>query len=397
MIRAFEIEWPSADRTDLRKRLRNVRWPAGSPWDGNEDGLSGDFLRQLVTYWHGGYDWPAVQRSLNELPHVQISLDGLRIHAVVAPGREPHSFPLLMNHGWPSTFAEFAGIVGPLTDPRAYGADPADSFDVVIPSLPGFGFSDPLPYGAARQVTALWVRLMEVLGYDRFGAHGGDIGAFITNRLALEYPDRLIGIHTGFPAEPAAAGYLDEEERRFVDQRRDDRETGGAYAHIQRTRPLTLAYGLSDSPVGLAAWILDKWRDWTDCDGDLRNSFTFDDLLTVVTLYWLTGTIGTSLRFYREWGLNGEAEMVSRYYPACPPGTDAYPLAPGQRIEVPAAVALFKARYPEQYVKRAYRDLRRFTVMPRGGHFPALEEPELLVNDLRDFFRPLRRRSWTVS
>jgi pimeloyl-ACP methyl ester carboxylesterase len=272
VIRAFEIEWPSADCTDLRKRLRNVRWPAGSPWDGNEDGLSGDFLRQLVTYWHGGYDWPAVQRSLNELPHVQISLDGLRIHAVVAPGREPHSFPLLMNHGWPSTFAEFAGIVGPLTDPRAYGADPADSFDVVIPSLPGFGFSDPLPYGAARQVTALWVRLMEVLGYDRFGAHGGDIGAFITNRLALEYPDRLIGIHTGFPAEPAAAGYLDEEERRFVDQRIDDRETGGAYAHIQRTRPLTLAYGLSDSPVGLAAWILDKWRDWTDCDGDLRTA-----------------------------------------------------------------------------------------------------------------------------
>jgi pimeloyl-ACP methyl ester carboxylesterase len=297
---------------------------------------------------------------------------------------------LLLTHGWPSTFAEFAGVVGRLTDPQAYGGGSADSFDVVIPSLPGFGFSDPLPKGSARQVTTLWVKLMSALGFERFGAHGGDIGAFVTNRLALEYPDRVLGIHTGFPAEPATANDLDAEERRFLDRRRDEREVGGAYAHVQRTRPLTLAYGLSDSPVGLAAWILDKWRDWTDCDGDLRNRFTFDELLTIVTLYWLTGTIGTSFRFYREWGLNGDPTMIARHYPACPPGTDAYPLPMEQRIAVPAAVALFKARFPEQYARRAYSDLRRFTVMPRGGHFPAMEEPDLLVNDLREFFRPLR-------
>lgn len=393
MTRTFLIETEAADYVDLRQRLRRVRWPMNSAPESNDDGLSSEFLQQLVKYWLEGYDWRATQQSLNELPQVEILLDGIRIHAVFARGRGPRPLPLLLTHGWPSTFAEFAGIVGRLTDPQAYGADPVDAFDVVIPSLPGFGFSDPLPDGSTRRVTALWVKLMGALGFGRFGAHGGDIGAFVTNRLALEYPGRLIGIHTGFPAEPAVAEDLDEEEREFLDKRMNDRESGGAYAHIQRTRPLTLTHALSDSPVGLAAWILDKWRDWTDCDGDLRNRFTFDDLLTVVTLYWLTGTIGTSFRFYREWGLNGDPRHIPRHYPSCPPGTDAYPLAAGQRIEVPAAVTLFKARFPEQYVRRAYADLRQFITMPRGGHFPALEEPDLLVNDLRQFFRPLRNRS----
>lgn len=393
MISTFRIETEHADYVDLRERLQHVRWPMSSMPETEGDGLSGEFLHQLMEYWCDGYDWWGTQQSLNHLPQISVSLDDLRIHAVVSLGRGPRPLPLLLTHGWPSTFAEFTGIVGRLTDPQAYGADPVDAFDVVIPSLPGFGFSDPLPNGSTRQVTALWAKLMSLLGYERFGAHGGDIGAFVTNRLALEYPDRLIGIHTGFPAEPAVAEDLDEEEREFLDRRRDDRESGGGYAHVQRTRPLTLAYALSDSPAGLAAWILDKWRDWTDCDGDLRNRFTFDELLTVITLYWLTKTIGSSFRFYREWGLNGDPSLISRHYPACPPGTDAYPLAAGQRIEVPAAVALFKARFPEQYVRRSYADLRQFTLMPRGGHFPALEEPDVLVNDLRQFFRPLRNRS----
>nr|WP_296076315.1 epoxide hydrolase family protein [uncultured Actinoplanes sp.] len=385
----FRIETDPADYVDLQERLRRIRWPGNAP-DNDDDGPNAGFLRRLMEHWRERYDWWAAQQSLNRLPQFMVSVDGMQIHTVFAAGRGPRPLPLLLTHGWPSTFTEFTGIMGRLTDPQAYGGDPADAFDVAIPSLPGFVFSDPLPNGSIRHVTTLWVKLMSALGYERFGAHGGDIGAFVTNRLAIEHPDHLVGIHTGFPAEPAFAEDLDDEERRFLDHRKYDRESGGAYAHIQRTRPWTLTYALSDSPTGLAAWILDKWRDWTDCDGDLRNRFTFDDLLTVVNLYWLTKTIGTSFRFYREWGLNGDPDLISQLYPSCPPGTDAYPLASGERIEVPAAVALFKARFPEQYVRRSYTDLRRFTIMPRGGHFPALEEPDLLVNDLRRFFRPLR-------
>jgi pimeloyl-ACP methyl ester carboxylesterase len=395
MIEPFRIDIPAQAHADLRDRLRRTRWPADATGTG-DDGLDGAFVRDLVRYWCDRYDWPAAERALNRLPQVRVRIDGRWVHAVHLRGNGSNPMPLLLTHGWPSTFAEFARVIGPLTDPGADGGDPDDAFDVVVPSLPGYGFSDPLPAGAIRQVTGTWVRLMHALGYDRFAAHGGDIGAFVTNRLAVEYPDRLIGVHTGFPAEPpqpadgALTDAFTDEERDFLDRRRDDREHGGAYAHTQRTRPLTLAYGLTDSPVGLAAWILDKWRDWTDCDGDLRTRFTFDDLLTVVSLYWLTGTIGTSFRFYREWGLGSDPDLVERHYPASPSGADAHPLPAGRRIEVPAAVALFKARYPERYVARAYTDLRRLTYMPRGGHFPALEEPDLLVTDLREFLRPLR-------
>jgi pimeloyl-ACP methyl ester carboxylesterase len=388
----FRMETPDEAIFDLRERLRRVRWPADVAGGGDEDGLDEAFLRELVQYWRNQYDWYANERALNRLPQVRLQLGGVRIHAVHVRGRGRRPLPLLLSHGWPSSFAEFAGIVGPLTDPQAHGGHADDAFDVVVPSLPGYGFSDALPKGSTRQVTALWIKLMRALGYDRFGAHGGDIGAFITNRLAIEYPDRLIGVHTGFPAEPPPIVEVTptEEERRFLDQRRDNRESGGAYAHVQRTRPLTLAYGLSDSPVGLAAWILDKWRDWTDCKGDLRSRFSFDQLLTVVNLYWLTGTIGTSFRFYREWGLGSDPGLIERHYPDSPPGADDHPLPLDTRIDVPAAVALFKARFPEQYIARAYTDLRRLTYMPRGGHFPALEEPQLLVDDLREFFRPLR-------
>jgi pimeloyl-ACP methyl ester carboxylesterase len=398
MIEPFRIEIPGEIQTDLRDRLRRVRWPsrgAGDDSDDSDDGLDRAYVRDLARYWLERYDWAVHERTLNALPQVQVSLDGRRIHAVHLRGTGPRPMPLLLTHGWPSTFAEFTRIAGPLSDPAAHGGDPEDAFDLVVPSLPGYGFSDPLPRGSTRHVTTLLVRLMAALGYERFAAHGGDIGAFVTNRMAIEHPDRLIGIHTGFPAEPSIVDgdALTAEERRFLARRRHHRESGGAYAHVQRTRPLTLAYGLSDSPVGLAAWILDKWRDWTDCDGDLRSRFSFDELLTVVNLYWVTGTISTSLRFYREWGLAGEPDLAAQHYPDSPPGVDTRPLRPGERVDVPAAVALFKAWYPETYVARAYSDLRRLTYMPRGGHFPAMEEPDLLVADLREFFRPLR--PWT--
>jgi pimeloyl-ACP methyl ester carboxylesterase len=389
MVRPFRIDVPQAALDDLGERLARVRWPAGGDHDGGPEPA---FVRNLVVHWRDRYDWRAAERALNGLPQVRVEVGGIRIHTVHARGRGPRPLPLLLTHGWPSTFAEFAPVVGMLTDPAAHGGDPDDACDLVMPSLPGYGFSDPLPPGQAGRVTALWVGLMEALGYERFVAHGGDVGAFVTNRIAVEYPQRLLGIHTGFPVEPQPVdgSALSEEEGNFLDRRRHDREAGGAYAHAQRTRPLTLAYGLSDSPVGLAAWILDKWRDWTDCDGDLLSRFTFDDLLTVVSLYWLTGTIGTSFRFYREWGLGSDPGLRTAHYPLTPPGVDVYPLETGRRIDVPAAVALFKARFPRQFVARGYTDLRRFTVMPRGGHFPAAEEPRALVADLWAFLRTLR-------
>jgi pimeloyl-ACP methyl ester carboxylesterase len=374
-VEPFVIDVPQSALDDLGERLGRTRWPTGI-----EGGFEQGELRALVGRWRDGYDWRAHEAALNRLPHVRVKVEGVGVHAVHVRGRGPKPLPLVLTHGWPSSFAEFGDVLGPLTDPAAHGGDPADAFHVVVPSLPGFGFSDPLPPGRTRRVTALWLGLMTALGYPRFAAHGGDIGAFMTNRLAVEHPDRLVGVHTGFPAEPASGAGPPEQ------QRRRERETGGAYAHVQRTWPLTLAYGLSDSPAGLAAWILDKWRDWSDCDGDLRARFTADQLLTVVSLYWLTGTIGSSFRFYREWALGSAPDL----YPDAPPGVDAHRLPPGVRITVPAAVALFKASYPRHEVERAYTDLRRFTEMPRGGHFPAMEEPGLLVDDLRAFFRPLR-------
>jgi pimeloyl-ACP methyl ester carboxylesterase len=300
----------------------------------------------------------------------------------------------VLTHGWPSTFYELLGLVGPLTDPASHGGDPADAFDVVIPSLPGYAFSDPIPgRGSARRIPALWLELMrDVLGYERFAAHGGDIGAMVTNRLGYEFPRHVVGIHVALVAEPhvgPGAAPLTAAERKMLAERAIGQETGGAYAHLQRTRPQTLALALSDSPAGLAAWILDRWWDWSDCDGDIERRFSKDELLTTVMLYWVTGTIGTSFRVYRDWALGagsrpeaweGRDEVVT--------GVER-PLPPGERIGVPAAVALWEARYPPEWAQRAYGDLRRFTEMPRGGHFAAMEEPELLVEDIRAFFRDL--------
>jgi pimeloyl-ACP methyl ester carboxylesterase len=230
----------------------------------------------------------------------------------------------------------------------------------------------------------------------RFGTHGGDIGAYVTNRLGYELPEQVVGIHVTMVAEadlgPGAAPPSDAE-RVFLTDRVAGQETGGGYSHMQRTRPRTLAYGLTDSPVGLAAWIVDKWREWSDCDGDPERRFTKDQLLTTVTLYWVTGTIGSSFRVYRDWALGMDDRPETwrgRDREQVPAGIEPRPLPAGEQIQVPAAVALFRERWPREWAERVYRDLRRFTEMPRGGHFPALEEPELLADELRSFFRDLR-------
>jgi pimeloyl-ACP methyl ester carboxylesterase len=295
-------------------------------------------------------------------------------------GRGETPFPLLLTHGWPSTCWEFLPLI-----PRL-----VDSFDLVIPSLPGFTFSDPAPHAAS--IPSTWHRLMtEVLGYERYGAHGGDIGAMVTNRLAVEHPDAVAGIHVTMPAEPATdPATLTSEERSFLAERLVGQETGGAYAHVQRTRPDTIALALNDSPAGLAAWIIDKWRDWSDCGGELPTRFTMDELLTTVTLYWATETVGTSFAVYRDWAL-GSAGLPHAWAGGVPAGVDSKPLAAGQRITTPAAVALFDHTAPTSWIRRAYADPRRRTDMPRGGHFAALEEPDLLAADLRGFFGSVSR------
>ena len=304
----------------------------------------------------------------------------------------------MLTHGWPSSFYELLPLVPLLTDPASHGGDPADAFDVVIPSLPGYGFSDPLPgRGSSARIPELWMRLMtEVLGYRRFGAHGGDIGAYVTNRLGYEFPEQVVGIHVTMVAEadlgPGAAS-PSAAERAFLAGRVAGQEAGGGYAHLQRTRPQTLAYGLADSPVGLAAWIVDKWREWSDCDGDPERRFSKDQLLTTVMLYWVTGTIESSFRLYRDWAL-GMADRPEAWQGRdrewVPTGVEPRPLPVGEQIRVPTAVGLFRERWPREWAERVYGDLRRFTEMPRGGHFAALEEPDLLAGDLRRFFRALR-------
>jgi pimeloyl-ACP methyl ester carboxylesterase len=270
-------------------------------------------------------------------------------------------------------------LVPRLTDPGSHGGDPGDAFHVVVPSLPGYGFSDAPADGRLSGVVIadLWTRLMQALGYDRFGAHGGDIGAGVTTRLGLHHPDRMLGIHltavTSPYLGPEAAPLTPDEETNAREAERWSEEEGG-YSHLQRTRPQTAAYGLQDSPVGLAAWIVEKWRAWSDCGGDLEKRFTKDELLTNLTLYWATGTIGSSMRLYAQ---------ARRH---------ARPLGPDDRVTVPTGVAIFPRdleRPPRSWAERTYA-IRRWTEMPRGGHFPALEEPELLANELRAFFRPLR-------
>jgi pimeloyl-ACP methyl ester carboxylesterase len=397
VLRRFNIEVSRQDLEDLQRRLALARWPSRRVVSvltkdvGVQPELELAWMQSLVDHWRNGFDWRLQEATLNAFNQVEVDVSGRRLHAVWVNGTGPAPLPLLLCHGWPSSFVEFTKIIPLLTDPASFGGSELDSFTVVAPSLPGYLFSEPLPAGRSGDTVSLFAGLMHELGYDTFGAHGGDIGSYIVHRLALDYADRVLGIHVTYPAEPPVTDLngLSAEEREFLAERPVNHERGGGYAHIQRTRPLTLAYGLTDSPVGLAAWILDKWREWTDCGGDLAKRFTHDELLTLVTLYWITGTIGSSFSFYRDWGLGAPASLIGHLYPRCPPGVEPRPLQ-GRQIEVPTAVASAYIRYPERFAARAYGDLRQVSNFTSGGHFLAYEEPELVAEDLRRFFRPLR-------
>lgn len=375
------IRVPSRVLRDLNERLAHVRWPElvrDVPW---ADGTDAAFLRQLIGYWRKEYDWRAHERAINRLPHFQATVGGERIHFVHVRGEGLDAVPLLMCHGWPGSFLEYRKII-PLLTGRAPFGDGERSYDLVIPSLPGYGFSDAprSPGTHVGTIARMYDRLMtDVLGYERYAAHGSDIGAGVVSWLGLDVPDHLYGVHltsvTGSAiVRDLATGSrpLSDAEQRFVGEAAQWGELEGAYSHLQRTKPRTLAYALNDSPVGLAAWLVEKYRAWSDCDGDVRR-FTLDELLTTIMIYWITGSIGSSVRLYYE----------GRLHPRR--------LARGERVEVPCGVALFPrdlARPPREWGERAY-NVTRWSEMPLGGHFPAHEEPALLARDIREFFGPL--------
>ena len=376
-IQPFTIEVADDVLADLRRRLTATRWPDEVDDAGWDYGTNLTYLKGLVAYWRDGFDWRAQEATLNQYAQYRANVDGVGVHFVHERGRGPHPLPLIITHGWPSSFAQMLKIVPLLTDPARYGGDPADAFDVVVPSLPGFGFSDrPRERGMnGQRIAALWARLMaDTLGYRRFAAAGGDLGSPVTRRLALAHPDLVVGMHltdVGYPT--ADRPDFSAAERRYLDAVRDWSAHEGAYMMLQSIKPQTLAYGLTDSPVGLAAWIVEKFRAWSDCAGDVERRFSKDELLTTIMIYWVTETINSSVRLYYE----------NRGIP---------PLAPEQRINVPAGVAIFPkdlALPPREWAERSLR-VERWTEMPRGGHFAAMEEPALLVEDLRAFFRPLR-------
>lgn len=380
-IEPYRVSTTFEQIADLRERLRRTRFPGEVEESDWEYGTNLAYLKDLVAYWRDQFDWPAAEAALNRLPQFTALVNGLRLHFVHQRGRGPAPLPLLFSHGWPGSFWEVHKILGPLTDPAAHGGDPADAFDVVAPSLPGYGFSeDPRAPGInPGAIAGLFASLMtEALGYPRFGAQGGDWGAVITARLGAEHPDKLVGIHMNMlgvrPFTGDGTPPLSEAERQYVAEAQRWQLAEAGYQAIQGTKPQTLAYALTDSPAGLAAWIVEKFRSWSDCGGDLERRFTKDELLTNIMIYWLSGCIGSSIRLYYE----------SR--------RDPWRLAPGQRIKVPTGFARFAVeitRPPREFVARAC-NLQHWSDFSRGGHFAALEEPELLVEDIRAFFRPLR-------
>ena len=368
---------------DLRARLRATRWPDAPEDAGWSLGTDLAYLRELVAYWADGFDWPAQEAALGRLPRFRVPLGGLAIHFVHARAAMPTGsrgpvLPLVLCHGWPDSFWRYAKVIPLLTDPGAHGADPADAFDVVVPDMPGYGYSDR-PGGAALDsiaVADLWAGLMSTLGYQRFGAAGGDVGSHVSRYLGLNYPDRVAAVHrtdAGLPVFTADQADLAPEERAWFETVAAWGAAEGAYAAMHRTKPQTAAFGLTDSPAGLAAWIVEKLRAWSDCGGDVERRFTKDEILTNVTLYWLTGTIGSSMRMYRA--------------------NAAIPAAQhARRVEVPSGFSIFAGdvvRPPRAWLERTANAVR-VTEPARGGHFAPFEEPELYAEELRAFFRPYR-------
>ena len=376
-ITPFTLAIPQSDIDDLHARLARTRWADEAPDAPWAYGASLSFMRELAAYWRNGYDWRKTEAGLNAWPQFKTMIDGIDVHFLHVKGKGPDPKPLLLSHGWPGSILEFMKLIPLLTDPVAHGGDAADAFTVVVPSLPGYtlSFHAGQERKALPAIGAIFDTLMhDRLGYHRYAAQGGDWGSFVTAWLGANRAGHMRGIHLNMlPLRRDAAGFTtpSNDERRYLGELDIFLKEEAGYQAIQGTRPQTLAYGLSDSPIGLAAWITEKYRAWTDCDGDPRNALTMDEMLGNISLYWFTNCIGASFwpyyaRLHGKWPIDG-------------------------RIEVPTGYCAFPReilRPPREAAERVF-NIRRWSVMPKGGHFAALEQPAALAAEIREFFRPL--------
>ena len=394
-IRPFTIEIPDAALEDLRDRLERTRWPSEIAGAGWSRGVPVEDLRDLATYWQESYDWRAAEADLNQLPQFTTEIDGANVHFVHVRSPEPDALPLILTHGWPGSFVEFLDLVGPLSDPRSHGGDPGDAFHLVIPSIPGFGFSGPTGVAgwASERIARAWADLMRRLGYERYGAQGGDFGAFISAALGTAAPDQVVGVHLnaatygfipwGDVPDAELATFTEVEQARLARLQRYYDE-GQAYFQIQATRPQTIAYALNDSPVGQLAWIIDKVQEWTfPRDEPWETAIDRDRMLTNVTVYWLTGTGASSAQIYYE----GMHAYSSEAGDADGESSEAW-ASSGPRT--PTGVAAFAEDVAIRRYGEGAHDIVHWSDFDRGGHFAALEAPDLLLGDVRTFFRPRR-------
>ncbi|WP_327022947.1 epoxide hydrolase family protein [Micromonospora sp. NBC_01739] len=385
-MRPFRIDIPQADLDDLDRRLAAVRWPAELPGVGWERGVPLDYLRDLVDHWRHRFDWRAAERWLNEFPQFTTEIDGANVHFVHVRSAVPDATAVILTHGWPGSFVEFLDLIGPLTDPAAHGGDPADACHVVIPSIPGYGFSGPTRETGwdTRRVARAWAELMRRLGYDRYVAQGGDWGSPISLEVGLADPEHVAGVHVNMlatfpPQDPALFAGLPDEDLARLEFAQNFEQDGAGWRKIQSTRPQTLSYGLTDSPVGQLAWIVEKFYEWTDSAKVPEDAVDRDFLLTNVMVYWLTATAGSSAQLYYE-SNRLDADFIRTW-------------AGPWNLTMPVGVAVFPAdavRPVRRWAEQILPTLNQWTVFDQGGHFAALEQPTLLVEDLRNFIRSLR-------
>ncbi|MFC4244938.1 epoxide hydrolase family protein [Gryllotalpicola reticulitermitis] len=378
-IRPFTVAIPDSEVADLKQRLARTRWPDPETVPDWSQGVRVENARSLVDYWGREYDWRRFERELNRLPQFLTEIDGLDIHFIHVRSKHPGAMPLILTHGWPGSIVEFMKLIGPLTDPVAFGGAAEDSFDVVVPSLPGFGFSQkPTDAGwTASRIARAWAELMNRLGYEKWAAQGGDWGAVVTSELGAIRPEGLLGIHLNtqyaFPAEIPDA--LSPQERYAVDTLGLYTGYLGGSNHLQGTKPETIGFALADSPAGQAAWIYEKFQSKTDNRGLAEDALSIDDMLDAISLYWFTNSAASSARIYWE---NRSATMA------------------GPKLALPVAVTVFPRdipRLPRSWIEDTYTDLIHYGEAEKGGHFAALEQPEILISEIRTGLRSLRSRA----
>jgi len=384
VLTPFELHVPDEALQDLRARLARVRFPDEPPLEPWSTGASVGYMSELVDYWRDRFDWRVQEARLNSFRQFTAPIAGIDLHFICEEGKGPDPMPLLISHGWPGSIVEFFDLIPILSDPGRFGGDPNDAFTVIAPSLPGYTLSfrpGQERFGVER-IAEVYAHLMtDVLGYERYGVQGGDWGAFVASRLGHQFAERVIGIHLNLLAvrrDPRMISDPTEEESRFLAELDHWLKEEMGYQWIQGTRPTTLAFGLTDSPAGLAAWIVEKFRAWSDCDGMPENAIDRDTMLANIMLYWVTGAIGSS------------------FWPYYARMHGPWPIPKGATVDVPTGYAEFPKEIlhpPRSLAERTYTDIRRWSVMGKGGHFAALEQPQALAYEIREFFRPLRDRA----